>query len=221
MGICEVSGSPLSLLKRLEEKKMSNELRKGVTIGAKKEDASAAVEDRGFSSEETASQMKLHEEDFLQGLVEAAGFAEDEEQLSDIEIVRPDGKTGEKKVLFRFRVKGLTEQEYTRCKRRHTKYVRNRSLGVKMPEDTNGSLYRAALIYEATIPEDRTKLWDNKDAWEALRSKGKQIVRGLDVIETCLKAGEKDKVIDVIDRLSGYDDNIEEVADSLEDTIKN
>lgn len=193
---------------------MSNESRKGVTIGAKKDDASA-VEDREFTSEETTSQMKLHEEDFLQGLVEAAGFAEDEEQLADIEIVR------QKKVLFRFRVKGLTEQEYTRCKRRHTKYVRNRSLGVKMPEDTDGSLYRAALIYEATIPEDGKKLWDNKDAWEALRNKGKQIVRGLDMIETCLKAGEKDKVIDVIDRLSGYDDNIEEVADSLEDTIKN
>ena len=99
--------------------------------------------------------------------------------------------------------------------------MRNRTLGVKMPEDTDSSLYRAALIYEATLPEDRKKLWDNKDAWEALRNKGKQIVRGVDVIETCLKAGEKDKVIDVIDKLSGYDDNIEEVADNLEDTIKN
>jgi len=209
------------ILEKIGGKKMSNEFRKGVTIGGKKEETSAAVEDREFSKEETANQMRLNEEDFLHGLVEAAGFADDEEQAADIEIVRPDKKTGDKKVLFRFRVRALTEQEYTDCRKRHTKYVRNRSLGVKMPEDTDSSLYRAALIYEATIPEDRKKLWDNKDAWEALRDKGKQIVRGLDVIETCLKAGEKDSVIDVIDRLSGYSDNIEEVADSLEDTIKN
>lgn len=92
---------------------------------------------------------------------------------------------------------------------------------MKMPEDTDGSRYRASIIYQATIPEDRKKLWDNKDAWEALRNSGKQIVRGLDVIENCLMAGEKDRVIDVIDRMSGYSDNIEEVENNLEDTIKN
>lgn len=33
----------------------------------------------------------------------------------------------------------------------------------------------------------------------------------LDVIEYSLKAGEKDEVIDCIDKLSGYNDNLEEV----------
>ena len=35
---------------------------------------------------------------------------------------------------------------------------------------------------------------------------------GLDVIEYTLKAGEKDRIIDEIDTLSGYESNIEEVA---------
>ena len=35
---------------------------------------------------------------------------------------------------------------------------------------------------------------------------------GLDVIEYTLKAGEKDRIIDAIDTLSGYESNIEEVA---------
>lgn len=37
-------------------------------------------------------------------------------------------------------------------------------------------------------------------------------MNGLDVIEYSLKAGEKDKVLEAIDKLSGYDDNLEEVA---------
>ena len=71
------------------------------------------------------------------------------------------------------------------------------------------------------MPEDRKKLWDNKEAWEALRDKGMQILSGLDMIEYCLIAGEKDRVIDVIDSISGYSDNLEEVTDGLENTIKN
>ena len=42
--------------------------------------------------------------------------------------------------------------------------------------------------------------------------KGFQIMSGLDVIEYTLKAGEKDRIIDAIDTLSGYESNIEEVA---------
>lgn len=200
---------------------MPDTFKKGVTVGTKKEEDALLVEEQVFTEEETANQLRMSEEDFLAGLVEAAGFAEDEEQTANIEIVRPDKKTGQKKLLFKFKVRALNEREYNKCKRLTTKYVRNKSLGIRMPEDTDSSKYRAAIIYEATVPEDRKKLWDNKDAWEALRSKGKQIVRGLDVIEECLKAGEKDKIIEVIDRLSGYDDNLEEVEGNLEDTIKN
>lgn len=56
------------------------------------------------------------------------------------------------------------------------------------------------------------RLWDNKKVWQALESKGFQIMSGLDVIEYTLKAGEKDRIIDAIDTLSGYESNIEEVA---------
>ena len=62
------------------------------------------------------------------------------------------------------------------------------------------------------MEEDRAKLWDNKKAWEVMRDKGLQIMNGLDVIEYSLKAGEKDAVIDEIDKLSGYGSNLEEVV---------
>lgn len=204
---------------------MSNEnLKKGVTIGLTSEkermDKSPVVEDRDFSKEETTNQLLSKEEDFLSGLIEAAGFLEDEEQTAKVEIVRPDGNGG-KKVLFAFRVRALTEREFNNCKKKHTKYVRNKSLGIKMPEDTDNVRYRSDIIYSATVSEDRKELWDNKEAWEALRSKGRQIMNGLDMIDECLKAGEKDRIFDVIEQLSGFDDNIEEVSDNLEDTLKN
>ena len=86
---------------------------------------------------------------------------------------------------------------------------------MKMPDETDSVKYRSSLIYEATVEEDRRNLWDNKDVWEALKRQGMQIVRGLDVIEYVLKAGEKDRVLEAIDKLSGYEDN------NLEEVVKN
>lgn len=162
------------------------------------------VEERDFTQEQDANQLKVNEEDFLQGLIDASGYVEEERQR--IEIIR-GGKTA-----FAFHIRPLSEFEYNSCKKKHTKYVRNRSLGVKMPEDTDNVKYRAALIYTATVDEDRKNLWDNKKVWEALRNKDMQVVSALDVIDYSLKAGEKDMVIDCIDKLSGYDDNLEEVT---------
>lgn len=195
--------------------------KRGVTIGTGNGNTGQNVEEEIFTNEESTNQLKLAEEDFLQGLIDAACYADDENQTKVIEIIRPGKKKGEKRVMFRFSVKPLSEREYNECKKKHTKYVRNRSLGVKMPEDTDNVKYRAAIIYKATIPEDRKKLWDNKAAWEALRDKGMQILSGLDMVEYCLLAGEKDRVIDVIDSISGYGDNLEEVTEGLENTIKN
>lgn len=163
------------------------------------------VEDREFTKEEEKSQIRLFEGDFIKGLIAAADFRQDE--IQHIEIIRNGN------LYFAFDIRALSEEEYDKCKTRHTKYVRNKRLGIKLPEDTNTAKYRCALIYQATTEADRKKLWDNKQVWEALNNKGLQIMNGLDVIEGALRSGEKDKVIDCIDKLSGYEDgDLEEVA---------
>lgn len=167
-------------------------------------DRDVVTEEIEWSEEESKQQMRVHEEDFIQGLIDAAGYAQNDTQR--IEIVR------EGKLYFAFTIRPLSEDEYDRCKKKWTKYVRNKQFGMKLPEETNSVKYRDALIYTATIKEDQDKLWDNKRIWEALRDKGLQILSGLDVIEYCLKAGEKDKVLECIDALSGYENNLEEVA---------
>jgi len=90
--------------------------------------------------------------------------------------------------------------------------VRNKQLGMKLPEDTDRVKYQSAIIYEATVDEDRRNLWDNRKVWDALNAKEDRIMNGLDVIEYCLKAGEKDKILEAIDKLSGYETDLEEVA---------
>ena len=168
------------------------------------ENTTPSVEGIKLDAEETKNQIRIHEEDFIQGLIDAAGYASEETQ--HIEIIR-DGKK-----FFEFDIRPLSEEEYDRCKKKWTKYVRNKQFGMKLPEETDNVKYRDSLIHTATVEADRNKLWDNKKVWEALRAKGLQIMNGLDVIEYCVKAGEKDEVLECIDAVSGYDSNVEEVA---------
>lgn len=169
-----------------------------------KTEEKAQVEDREFTEEQTKAQVRMFEGDFVQGLLAAADFKTDEVQR--IEIIR-NGV-----LYFAFNIRAMGEDEYDKCKTKHTKYVRNKQLGIKLPEDTNTVKYHSAIIYEATVKADREKLWDNKKIWDALNEKGIQIMNGLDVIEYTLKSGEKDRIVDAIDKLSGYDSNLEEVA---------
>ena len=181
---------------------MSKEFIKGT--GAETETA-PVVQDKEFTAEESKTQMRANEEDFIQGLLEAADFKTNDTQK--IEIAR-NGK-----VLFTFTVRALSTDEYDACRKRHTKYVRNKQLGLKMPEETDRNALNNALIYLATIEQDQERLWDNPKVWKSLESKGTVVVTGTDVIDFTLKPGEKDKVIEIISRISGYeDDNLEEVA---------
>ena len=163
------------------------------------------VEERDFTPEQTGNQARLSEGDILTGMIQAARFRATEKETVDI-------RRGES-TLFTFHIHALSEQEYEKCRRKATKYVRNKQLGIKMPEDTNNIYYRALLIYTATEPEDRAQTWDNKQLWDALEKLGYSILTGTDVIDAVLLPGEKAEVVDRLDRLSGFNtDNLEEVA---------
>jgi len=161
------------------------------------------IQDADLTEEEAKAQLRTYEGDILKGLLAAADFRDDEDNVVPIEIAR-NGV-----VLFTFRIRPLSEEEYNLCKEKNTKYVRNKQLGIKFPEDTNATRYRSSLIYEATIAEDRTKIWDNKEAWRAPKI---NVTNGIDMIDKVLRAGEKDAVLNKIDEISGYSSTLEEVA---------
>lgn len=159
------------------------------------------VEEIEMGAEADKNLIRSYEDDILGGLLAAANFQNDEDEIVPIEIAR-NGV-----VLLKFRIRPLSEDEYSKCKNRYTKYVRNKQIGIKLPEDTDSVMYRNALIYQATVDEDRTKLWDNKEAWRKL-----DVINGVELIGKVLKAGEKDAVLEKIDEISGYNSVLEETA---------
>lgn len=152
----------------------------------------------------TDEELKTYDGDILHALLAAANYQQSEDETYTMRVVR------KKVVLFTFRVRPLSEEQYDRCREKNTKYVRNKRIGVKVPESTNSVRYRSQLIYEATIPEDRAKIWDNKQMWEKLN-----VASGIDAIDKILMSGEKDKILEQIDAISGFDNN------ELEETTKN
>ena len=159
------------------------------------------IEEIELTEEENKGQLRTYENDILKGLLAAANYETEEENIHPIEIAR-NGV-----VLFTFHIRPLSEEEYQKCKDKNTKYVRNKQLGIKFPENTDSVRYRSALIYQATTKEDREKIWDNKEAWKALN-----VLTGIDLIDKVLLAGEKDAVLEKLDEISGYSATTEEVA---------
>ncbi len=172
------------------------------------------VRDEEFSKEETQNQLRTVENDFIAGMLEAAEYKTQETRK--IEIIR-DGR-----LFFAFNIHAIGEAEAERCKKRHTKYVRNKNIGLKFAEETDSPKFRSSLIYNATDEKDRAELWDNKKVWNGLSTQGYPIVNALDVIEAVLLGGEKAQIIEEINKLSGFEtENLEEVDQKLEDAAKN
>ncbi len=158
--------------------------------------------------EENTTQDKLshddilmNEYDILQGLIDLGSTKNDEENYRTINIKR----NGVLKLSFRIRP--ISEEENHTCYKHATKYAPSKPGKPKTAIETDPARYRSFLIYTATVNEDRQKVWDNKKAIDAL-----DLLSGVDMIDKVLLAGEKSRVIDVIDEISGFDDSFDENA---------
>lgn len=163
---------------------------------AKEMEVEAKVTELEFSEEEDNQQLLQNEESLLQGLLAAADYSATEERY--LEITR-GGKT-----YFGFSIHPLSEDEYAQIRKKYTSYAKNKRLGTRVAEEIDMAKMRCSLIYNATVERDQEKVWNNKALWEGLRKQGHNIVNALDVVEALLLAGEKDQIVNQIDKLSGY-----------------
>lgn len=154
-----------------------------------------------MSKEEKKTMTRMYENDILAGLLAAASYKTSDEDTKNIQIVRNGS------VVLEFRIRPLSEAEYQNCKKKNTNYKRNRQLGTKVAESVEAARFRSQLIYEATVDEDREKVWDNRDAWNQL-----SVLNGVDLVDVVLKAGEKDEILQQLDEISGYRPTMEDVA---------
>ena len=154
--------------------------------------------------EEMQAEARANEDDLLNGLLAAANYKDDENETVEIVIAR-GGRD-----LFSFRIHPLSEDDFNRCRKRCTKYVKSKSqAGIRVPEEVDTVRYRCMLIYEATVPEDRAKIWDNKKLWKA-----KDLATGIEAVDILLKAGEKNAICEKLDAISGYELSEEDVSEN-------
>jgi hypothetical protein len=150
-------------------------------------------QDTQMSQEE----VLMNERDILEGLIRMGNAIDKKENFRKIQIKRKG------QLLIEFRVRPITEDETERCIKRATPTVRDR----KVKPETNWAKFRSYLIYTATVDEDRAKVWDNKEAHNALG-----ILQGVDMIDKIIFAGEKSRIIDIIEEISETDESADEQA---------
>ncbi len=160
------------------------------------------MNNEGEQEKLTAEDLLANEGDLLAGLLEAA-----KAKTTDTVIITL--KRGDK-VFFRFRVRGMGEDEAKDIKERNSTY-RTNSIGIRVLKEFNAVRFRSETIYRATVEEDRVRLWDNREAQQKLN-----VLSGIDMIDKVLLYGEKDAIYDKIQLVSGFRDE-----DEVEETVKN
>jgi len=147
--------------------------------------------------EKEKEQLLMNETDILQGILDLAKNKDLPENYRKIQIKR----NGQLKLEFR--VRPLGEDENRLCWKQATPRVKNKGA----EPETNVVKYRSLLIYSATINEDRAKIWDNQKAKDALG-----IFESWEMIDNIILPGEKSRIIEIIDEISGSDADVEENA---------
>lgn len=138
----------------------------------------------------------MNEDELLSGLLQAASFKEDKNNQRKIQIKRNGGPA-----LFEFYVRPISEEELQECRKKCTKKVpdpRGRQFP-KIESDIDYVKLRSYKILMATVDKSNGKIWDNNSLKEKLG-----VLTAIDVIDTVLMGGEKDRICDIIDEISGY-----------------
>lgn len=153
-------------------------------------------------------QLLRNEAEIINGLLAAANYKEDEDNIQAIEIKR-NGKK-----FFEFRVRPLGEDELMAIRKLCVKKYNNPA-GKGLPKiegDVDLPVFRSRKIYAATVEEDKKLLWNNPQIKQSFKAKGIDILEGHEMVDKVLMAGEKDKISDIIDELSGYSADLTEYA---------
>lgn len=161
-----------------------------------------AVEALGINEDMSADE----EFEIMAGFLKAVEMVET--TTKKIEIRR----NGE--LLLRFRVHAVTGPDMRKAQKAATSYIPNPKMKKqKIENDRNPVVYESYIIYLATVDEDRKKYWDNPE----LQSRF-DVMQGHELIDKALLPGEKDYVIDVINELSGYNNDDEDEEETRDDT---
>ena len=149
--------------------------------------------------EEQKQELLENESNILAGVLGAA------KEIEDTEVPVVITRNGEE--AFRFHVAPQSAEVFEKAGEFGTAY-RTDKRGRKFVESTSVTKANAYLILRATTKKDRDMIWENKEVREALGE-----FTAVDVIQRVLLAGEMQAIVELIEELSGYSLNKEDVAE--------
>ena len=152
----------------------------------------------------------MNQDELIAGILLASKFQESEESNRKVQVRRSGDK-----VLFEFTIRPLREEEIQECRKMVTKY-RPDPRGKHFPKievDVDLIKLRSNKILKATVDTGNGIIWNNEELKTKLN-----VLQAIDVIDLVLLAGEKDKICDMIDEISGYGS---EDGPTMEEAAKN
>lgn len=157
-----------------------------------------------------ASNKQEAEYDLLTALLEAADYKTDEENFTEVEIKR-NGK-----FMFAVHIRPLSEEDIRFARKKATSMMpnpTNRKLPQIEKEFDNGK-FKSWMIYLSTTEEDQVKIWGNKEVMSRFAAR-----LPVDTIDILLKAGEKNRLMDEVFKISGFDEDGNPVDEETEDEV--
>ncbi len=147
---------------------------------------------------DTAMNRQEAEYDLVTALLEAAAYKTDEDSITEVTIAR-NGK-----FLFKVRIHPLSDADVKQAQKKAGVYKpnpTNKKLG-KVKVDQENDKLASWLIYLATTPEDQEKIWGNSKIMSTYN-----LFEPWESIDTLLKKGEKDKLLEQVFDISDMNDD--------------
>lgn len=157
---------------------------------------------------DTALDRKEAEYDLVTALLEAADYKNSDDEITEVTIAR-NGK-----FLFKVRIHPLSDADIKLAQKKAGVYKpnpTNKKLGqIKIDQD-NAKL-ASWMIYLATIEEDQDKIWGNQQVKRKF-----SLMENWESVDTLLKKGEKDKLLEEVFKISGMNDDEDEDDQKMDD----
>lgn len=148
-----------------------------------------------------AMDRKEAEYDLVKSLLAAADYKNSEEEITEVDISRRGV------FLFTVHIHPISDTDVKYAQKRAGVYKpnpTNKKLGQIKVDQDNAKL-ASWLIYLATTDEDQEKIWGNK---QVMSKYG--LMENWESIDTLLKKGEKDSLLEQVFEISGMNDEDEE-----------
>lgn len=173
--------------------------------------ANEKKETQSVTGLDTALDRKEAEYDLVSALLEAADYRNSDDEILEVDISRRG------KFLFTVRIHPISDSDVKKAQKEAGVYKpnpTNKKLGrVKIDQD-NAKL-ASWLIYLATTEEDQEKIWGNRQVMSKFG-----LMENWESIDTLLKKGEKDSLLEKVFDISDMNDDEDEEEKMDEETFQ-